>query len=335
MQDLCQASELAPSTYIFGGFQVADDASRQVAADVWQALKDDGRSILLNHPLEFLRRQELLEALYLAGINRFRSYRLSELKDATPSYPVFLRSEHLHTGSLSGLLRDRAELEAAASRILKRERRSELLAVEYMAVDDGQGIFRKYSATKVGDRIVPEQLSYSAHWNVKRYPKGLDPSLDNPLTIQILEEETRYLTEFPDGDQLEKVFDIARIDCGRVDYAKVDGQVCVWEINTAPYYGLPGGYRPDWMWRLRERREPGKQHFNRLFSDALAEIDSPPVKAAVRLELDPTLVATASSVDRASTSTHRRTERVRELKQQVKRLPGAANLLAFYRRLTQ
>ena len=109
LPELCGAINLPPCTYIFAGFQVADETSKQVAAEVWQALEDDGWSRLLNHPLRFLQRQNLLEALHKRGVNHFRSYRLAELGAASPSFPVFLRSEYEHTGNLTGLLHTQAE----------------------------------------------------------------------------------------------------------------------------------------------------------------------------------------------------------------------------------
>jgi hypothetical protein len=47
-------------------------------------------------------------------------------------------------------------------------------------------------------------------------------------------EETQYLSENPHLEQLRRIFEIAKINFGRIDYGCVNGKVQVWEINTNP-----------------------------------------------------------------------------------------------------
>ena len=53
------------------------------------------------------------------------------------------------------------------------------------------------------------------------------------------EEERIYLTANPHEAELRRVFDLAHIEYGRIDYALLDGVVQVWEINSNPMIAVP------------------------------------------------------------------------------------------------
>ena len=61
------------------------------------------------------------------------------------------------------------------------------------------------------------------------------------------------------------LFDLARIDYGRIDYSVVDGRIQVWEINTNPMILIP-----------RDRDDPlrfaAHDRFGRAFNDALESL---------------------------------------------------------------
>jgi hypothetical protein len=59
----------------------------------------------------------------------------------------------------------------------------------------------------------------------------------------MVEEELAYVSQNPHRDVLTKVFEIAGVDFGRVDYGIVEGKLAVYEINTNPK--LPGFNRSD------------------------------------------------------------------------------------------
>jgi hypothetical protein len=108
--------------------------------------------------------------------------------------------------------------------------KSDILAVEYCDTADAAGMYRKYSAFRVGDQIIARHLFHSAKWMLKKADLVDDEKS---------REELDYLQTNPHEQQLRAVFDLARIEYGRIDYALLDGRVQVWEINTNPTITVP------------------------------------------------------------------------------------------------
>src|SRR5947207_12036278 len=83
-------------------------------------------------------------------------------------FPLFLRRESEHNGAISPMINSPEELDrAVADVIAKGVPRDDLLAVEYCDTSDAAGVFRKYSAFRIGDRIIPRHLFFSKKWVVK------------------------------------------------------------------------------------------------------------------------------------------------------------------------
>jgi hypothetical protein len=220
-------------TYVFADLEPLSDADREQAAQVWKRLANRGCQ-LLNHPTASMRRFELLRSLHRDGINQFNVYRPGD-RDLPTRFPVFLRGEHDHKGSRSHLLHTPDELSNMLARMRATPVRFDSpIIVEYCDTADNAGIFRKYSAFRVGSRILPRHLFVSDQWVVKHW---------NLLDASLLAEEMRYLTTNPHEQKLREIFTLARIDYGRVDYSLLDGKIQVWEINTNPFIagiGVPG-----------------------------------------------------------------------------------------------
>ena len=70
-------------------------------------------------------------------------------------------------------------------------------------------------------------------------------------------EEADYVQANPHDEWLRRVFDVAGIDYGRVDYGILDGVPQVWEINLNPTLGTGTcrGRRAALSPALRELRE--------------------------------------------------------------------------------
>jgi hypothetical protein len=215
-----------PGAYIFADLERLSPGELQKAAIVWQALTDAGAGIrLLNHPTRSMRRYELLRTLHERGINHFDAYRLTEARWPA-RYPVFLRREDEHGGAMSPLLRTRGELEAALDDLHRKgEVRDGLLVVEFCDTADVDGIYRKYGAFVVGDRVFARSVLFSRHWVQKR--RDLNE-------LEMLREQRQYLEENPHEAALRDIFRLARIDYGRMDYGLLHGKIQVWEINTNP-----------------------------------------------------------------------------------------------------
>ncbi len=184
-----------------------------------------GAAKVLNDPTRSLLRYDLLRALHERGINRFNVYRLSE--GALPRrFPVFVRREHGHRDPLSPLLRTAAEYAAAVAELgAGPGSLADNIVVEFCDTADDTGLYRKYSAFIVGERIIPRHVFFSRSWMVKM-PELAEPSM--------LAEERAFLEGDTHADALREIFRLARVSYGRIDYSLLDGRPQTWEINTNP-----------------------------------------------------------------------------------------------------
>jgi hypothetical protein len=221
---------LPRSTYVFADLERLSPEQRALAAEARAQLATAGEGIrLLNDPARSLGRVALLEQLHAAGVNRFRVYRATHALDGV-RFPVFVRRADEHEGSFSGLLRDPKEVDQAIVRLLLAGIAVENVLIAEFCDTSTDGLFRKYSAFRVGDLIVPRHLIFSKKW-VQKVPDLLDAAA--------LEEERRYLEANPHAAELRAVFDLAQIEYGRIDYGVYGGRVQVWEINTNPLVMMP------------------------------------------------------------------------------------------------
>ena len=113
---------------------------------------------------------------------------------------------------------------------------------------------------RVGDRIVPRHLLFSRDWVVK--PPNRIVSEAN------LAAEREYLQSNPHQQQLRQIFDLARIEYGRIDYSIVNGKVQCWEIDMpSPSMSRPDNIPPEQM--------PNQQLYMNEIIAALLAIDQP------------------------------------------------------------
>jgi hypothetical protein len=226
------SSGKAPAgNYIFTDFDRLTAYEIESASVITDALRKVYPEVLiLNDPRYAMERYTLLKTLRREGINRFNVTRLDG--GALPeNYPVFIRSEDGAFGPDSGLCNSAEELERAISalrekgKVLKRR-----IAVEFCAQPDEAGYYRKYSVYNINGRIVPQHMYISRNWVVK--------SGSTEINDSTMAEEREYIRTNPHHDELLRIFRIARIDFGRIDYGIVDGTLQVYEINTNPHYPL-------------------------------------------------------------------------------------------------
>jgi hypothetical protein len=272
-EELFAARSARAGTWIFTDLDKLTAAERADAAEIWRRLEESGEPVrLLNHPLRAKRRHALLRGLRAAGLNDFDAWRLDELP-AAPRFPVFLRVEDDHKGPRSELLHDRAALDEGVARLCAAGlARASLLVTEYRGEPDASGVYRKYGAYRVGDRIFPNHLLFGRDWRLKRRDKG-------PLDAAAAAEERRLLERNPHEAELRRAFALAEIEYGRADYGFAGGRLQVFEINTNPT--IMGPTEPaDADGRAR------KQHFADALVSALSAIALPPSRA--RVPLSPT-----------------------------------------------
>ena len=214
-------------TYIFTDLDRLNVEQTERAAILWDALRSSGHGLtILNHPVLSMRRFELLRQLRERGINDFDVCRLTDRRPLR--FPVFVRRENEHLGSLTPLLRSPGELDAAIEALVANgANRDDKLIVEYRDVADSRGLYHRYGAYIVGGRIFAGSLVFSRDWMVKRRLPGFAHG-------EFLAADDRYVATNPHEAILRPIFTLARIQYGRMDYAMVDGRIQVFEINTNP-----------------------------------------------------------------------------------------------------
>ena len=242
--------------YIFTDFDRLSRYELECAAAFSKALQQAApQARILNDPLKVLERYPLLIALNKAGINDFTATRL-ESGERPPRYPVFIRAEDGYAGPETDLIRDGAELDAALEDLRQRSLpRRGRLAIGFANELSTDGYFHKYGAFNVGGRIVPHDRMYGKHWVVKVRYEGAGRDVEYAASDEGIANELRYIERNPHSNILKRVFAIAGIDYGRVDYGVVNGRVQIYEINTNPH--LPHHPPPAWRTKRRSMLERG------------------------------------------------------------------------------
>ncbi len=214
-------------TYIFSDLERLTDAQVSVFRDCADRLeKSFPEALIINHPKHAMRRFELLKTLHEAGINSFKAFPLLQVP-SNVRFPVFLRFARDHNGPCSELIPDRKALTLASLNLaIAGFRLDELLVIEYCDTCPADGWFRKYSAFRFGDRIVAAHMIFSRSWIAKDGGEHQEAYLR--------EEEETYMRSNPHAKFVRQIFDLAKIQYGRIDYGMLGDRPQVWEINTNP-----------------------------------------------------------------------------------------------------
>jgi len=226
-ETLARRRRLPGGRFVFTDFERLTPIEFRLARELETRLPPD---LIVNRPSQWLSRPALLRKLYALGWNRFNVFRADDNWQHC-RFPVFIRHAHLHSGSCSDLLYTPNEVRAAIHRTRgPGHRPAHLLITEFLNTADQTGLFRKYAAFRVADRIIPRHLIFADHW-MQKQPDLLDPAK--------LDEEAAYLQDNPHAERLMRAFELSGVEYGRIDYALIDGEVQVWEINTNPVIMLP------------------------------------------------------------------------------------------------
>ena len=320
--DMARLDRLPLGTWVFTEIDRLSAAERDlvnIACDRLAPAK--GAVRLMNQPRRVLLRHDLLRAAHDAGINRFRSWRATDVvfggdqraagtdgraaHAAALPYPVFVRFASRHTGNLTPLLDSPRQLEQAlASLMSARHRLEDLLVVEFCDTKDEHGVYRKYSVYKIGDRVVPRYMESSRDWMVKWDWRIFDRVR--------ADEETRYLETNPHESWIREIFALANIDYGRLDYGILDGVPQAWEINTNPTIGRGPGpkvpYRAE-VGAYKEMLAPAFGAFYEKFGEAWRAVDTADAAGSVEFDVPRALRRAIETATRQ----RRRAERVGSL----------------------
>jgi hypothetical protein len=252
---------------VFADVDRLDGGSALRAAHLRRDLQQTGAPMrLLNHPTRSCRRFALLRRLHGAGINVHNVYRGDENRGPI-RYPVFVRRESAHDGTLTSLLHDEAALRREIDRLtVLGFLPQDLLIVELCDTREPDGVYRKYTAFVVGDAVFQRYAFYGDDWHVKD-PRGGDVRRLRP-EADMLEEERAFL----DGDEhvalLRRAAALGEISFGRIDFGLKDGRPEIWEINTNPDPAIVVSGE------ATERDEYIRPTGHRILRDALAALDN-------------------------------------------------------------
>lgn len=226
----------------------------------------------LNDPRRTLHRFELLAALHDAGLSRVRVYRAAEAGQVRV-FPVFVRHTGRHGGLISPVLHSAEDLRRALRTFATRGSAvDDLMIAEFCDTSDADGWHRKYSAYRVGDRILPCHIMQSRSWIVRAGSNDLDEA--------VVRDEIDYLTRDPHQAWLRRVFDLAGVDYGRIDYGVTGGEPVAWEINVNPTLGRgSGGSRTGPSEALKALKAEAREIFHARLREAFAALA--PAGAAV------------------------------------------------------
>lgn len=211
---------------VFTDMERLHPSELRMAKDLAQALRARKEFTVVNDPANYLSRFDLLQRLAETRVNDYRVFRVDD-ETAELRYPVFIRNAADHLGPLTGLIENESELRLARQTLRASQRKhwKNLIIVEYCDTSGGADEFRKYSVMNVAGVLVPRHVLVSEEWATK------NPDV---VTEEIAREEDAFVRDFPHSDQIRRIFEIAGVEYGRIDYGLRAGRVQVWEINTNP-----------------------------------------------------------------------------------------------------
>lgn len=222
-------------SYIFSDLDRVKPAWLPRLQQHWDELGRTGNARkLLNEPARVMTRLPLLQALHATGVNDFDAYPIEPNKPPMPArFPVFIREANDHKGPVTELIRNQSELVQYLEYCARAGKLSGApIVVEFVDTADACGIYRKYSAFRFGDHIVPAHIVTGRDWVVK--------STNSERGARYIAEELDYVASNPHAAELMTLFSIANIDYGRIDYSLRGGRIQVFEINTNPIIMHPG-----------------------------------------------------------------------------------------------
>lgn len=210
--------------YVFTGIQLLDDKEKELAVETCNILSDKNKYSIINHPNYALKRYELLKLLYENNINKYNVYRLNEdISDLR--FPCFLRYENDHKGARTEIIFSKKDLHDSIDKLKKEKPEEKLMIVEFCDTKYADGYYRKYSCVCLDNQILPRHVLFGEYWMLKNA---------KITSNDLVAEELKFITENPHQETLKKIFKIAGIGFGRIDYSLKNGEIQVWEINTSP-----------------------------------------------------------------------------------------------------
>lgn len=266
-QSMAAEMTLTSKAHVFSALDQLSPVGRQAVAEIWDQLRAQRPRVrLLNDPRKVLTRFVLLERLHREGLNSFRVFRAADARNVD-KFPVFVRSDKKHNGALTDLITSPDALKKAILALRARGNDIEdLMVVEYVDARDNDGRFRKYAAFRVGDRILPSHILVNEHWMVK--------SDGSERSLVVAQAEADFQLQGEYNSWISRVFELAGIDYGRLDFGVVNGVPQAWEINMQPTLGRgPGDRKPRPQDEITAAFEAVRSRFHVGLREAFASLD--------------------------------------------------------------
>lgn len=247
--------------YVFTDFDRLSSYELESAFCIAAALKKHAPDAqIYNHPNKVLERYPLLKKLYSDGLNTFDIARY-DAGERPRKYPVFIRLEDDCQGPDSQIINDDKAFDLALQQLLEEGKTPKRrIIVEFCAELDRDGFYRKYGAFNIGGKIIPQHILRSQGWNVKRAGLQSDEAF--------AAEELSYARDNPHSPELQKIFSIAGIDFGRIDYGLVNGSIQTYEINTNATF-------PDFADSHNDNRDALRTLVRQTVTEAIVQINMP------------------------------------------------------------
>jgi tetratricopeptide (TPR) repeat protein len=153
------------------------------------------------------------------------------IKEAVP-FPLILRQSFTHADTETDRIRDEEELRA----VLPKYAGKQAYIIQYIDCSDENGIFRRYRAMFVGDRMFPSSLLACEGWNV--HGSASVDLMDK--TDYLKTEERRYQSDMESVvgkealDTFWKIRETLGLDYFGIDYNfDREGRLVIFEINPS------------------------------------------------------------------------------------------------------
>jgi hypothetical protein len=266
--EIAARRQLPLGTYIFAALDQLTPTETEIAAQCWNELSAASPGVtLLNHPLEAMRRYELLKTCFELKRNSFRVGRATDFH-RWRHFPAFIRSEVEHGGSVTPVvLHGRWQMALTLAKAsLHGFRLRDLIIVEYCHTADPSGVFRLHCATIVGDSILPQVMVHNRNWITKWTGRLVD--------AEKAAEQSAFVERNPHAEWLSETFSLAKIGYGRIDYGLRGNAPQVWEINTNPTIVRRAGLPRTMSQEQQELLAPVRERFLQQLGAALERIDS-------------------------------------------------------------
>lgn len=227
VERIANGERVDAKTWIFVGHDEATDPqSRSQMLAVEAKLRNENQRVF-NMPSRVLGRFELLKKLYEVGINTYNVHDADPTQMAAWRFPVFVRPRHEHERT-SILLHHKADAERLFAQHPQLASPDSMVTEYVDTAEKGgvwNGIYRKYSVQRIGDRYVARHVIFSRNWVTKT---------SDVVEMALSAEDAAFVGikhQPPILPEVIRAFEIAGIEYGRIDYGLLNGKPQIWEIN--------------------------------------------------------------------------------------------------------